>query len=387
MMFRDIIMHVCQLKANNSQARLCALESFSLFSMPKKRANSTSETRLPTLSDVAAEAGVSRSAVARVLLGTGGESVRVGEQTQALIQKVAQRMSYAPNRNAQQLKGASSRTLGVIVSTENARVMSERVFAIEKAAAERGYRILVGRVRGGQAQLDGYVSDFIGRGVDAIFCLFDLDPGRDERVGQAFRSGYRKVVFHGRAAWPGGLAVQIDVASAIRAAVDHLVERGKRRPALALWNAERDELMDVRRRAFEAALSAHGLSMASDQIWDAASADTNPDSVSMDRGVEAMVTRGHADAILASNDVWAVRFIQTLKARGVRVPEDVAIVGYDNLDIASVVEPSLSSVNPNHEAYAEACLDLLLQVVESGETGMVEQTAVITPRLVVRHST
>lgn len=390
----------CQVPSLGNVVRTFEVASFALdapgFSLHREAFMSTKNSisgavkpanRLPTLSDVAKEAGVSRTAAARVLVGTGGDSVRVGKQARIRIQEVGKRMGYTPNRNAQQLRGVASRTMGVIVNTENARVMSERVFAIEQAAAERGYRLLVARVRGGQGQLNDYISDFIGRGVDAIFCLFDLESGRDESLAEAFCSGYRKVVFHGRPAWEGGLAVQIDVASAIHAAVDHLLERGKRRPVLALWNAQRDEMMGIRRRAFEEALRVHGFAMSPGQIWDAASPATTPDAALVDRGLEAMLEKGGADAILASNDVWAVRFIQALKARGIKVPEDVAVMGFDDIDIACVIEPSLSSVDPNYESYGEACLDQLLQVATGNAKGVGAATVMIQPRLVIRNST
>ncbi|EIQ00548.1 transcriptional regulator [Opitutaceae bacterium TAV1] len=367
--------------------------------MPSASSPSTSGNRLPTLRDVAVAAGVSRSATARVLLGTGGEHVRVSEETQARIRAAAARLGYAPNRLAQQLRGASSRTLGVIVGSENVRVMAERVFALEQAAATRGYRLLVGRVPGPQIAktgkiadddpLAGYVADFAGRGVESVLCLFDLAPGRDAWARAAF-GRFRKVVFHGRAAWRGGLAVKTDTAAAIRTAVDHVIARGKKRPALALWNAARDELMEVRRTAFAEALAAHGLPAAAVRVWDAGSESVTPDPATMDRGVEALVGTGRADAILASNDIWAVRFIQTLKAKGLRVPEDVAVIGHDDLDIGSVIEPPLTTINPNHEAYAEAALALLLRVAKEGAAAHASPTArktiTVSPRLVVRES-
>ncbi len=354
--------------------------------MSRKPSSQTKQRRLPTLSDVASEAGVSRSAVARVLLGTGGEHVRVGEDAQMRIHEAARQIGYTPNRNAQQLRGLSSRTIGVIVDSVNTRAMAERIFAIEEAAACLDYRILVGRVHGGVEQLDGYVADFMGRGVDAILCLFDLAPGRDARVKSIFKKRFPKVIFHGRAAWRGGFAVQIDIASAIRAAVGHLAERGKRRLGLALWNLKGDELMEIRRSAFVDALKIHGLPMDEGLIWDAASESATPDVATMDRGVESLVIEHQVDAILASNDIWAVRFIQTLKVRGFRVPQDIAVIGYDDLDIGRVVEPALTSVNPNHEAYANACLKLLMQVVGDGLGSASERTLKIQPLLVVRES-
>ncbi len=81
--------------------------------------------------------------------------------------------------------------------------MSERLFAIEAEACRRDYRLLIGRCHSDEASLREYVDDFSGRGVEAIFCLFDLMPGREERAADCFRR-FKKVIFHGRPAWPGG---------------------------------------------------------------------------------------------------------------------------------------------------------------------------------------
>lgn len=135
-----------------------------------------------TLADVAGRAGVSRSAAARALLGTGGEHVRVSASTRARIAKAARELDYQPNCFAQQLRGKASRTMGVILDTGNTPVMSQRLFALESEARRRGYRLLVGQTHGDLDALREYAADFSGRSVEAILYLFDLAPGCDEAL-------------------------------------------------------------------------------------------------------------------------------------------------------------------------------------------------------------
>ncbi|HEX4085370.1 MAG TPA: LacI family DNA-binding transcriptional regulator [Chthoniobacteraceae bacterium] len=338
-----------------------------------------------TLRDVAALAAVSRSAVARVLLGTGGDHVRIAPATRDRIEKAALRLNYSPNRSAQQLRGVSSRMLGLIIETENLPVMSARLFSLEHEAARQGYRLLIGRTHGETAQLNDYLADFTGRGAEAIFCLFDLKPGRDERVKKIF-AGFKSVVFHGRPAWERGYCVKTDTAAAIRASVDHLVARGKRRIGLALWNVPRDELMRTRKESFIAAVAAHKIRSPEKLVWDAASVSVEPSAEILDHGMETMVKRHGADAIIASNDIWAARFIIRLKEMGMRIPEDIAVVGYDNLDIGAVLTPSLTTIDQCHEAYAAAAIGLLVRLARGGRIALRERTVAIPPRLVVRNS-
>lgn len=336
-----------------------------------------------TLSDIAREADVSRSAAARVLLGTGGDHVRVSVATRERIEAAAKRLRYAPNRMAQQLRGVASKTIGVILDSLNRPVMSQRLFALEREAARQGYRLLIGQTQGQMETLQEYVGDFAGRAVEAVLCLFDLAPGRDERARACF-GDFRKVVFHGRPAWPGGYCVRVDTEAALRECVDLLVSRGKKAPALSLWNYASDELMALRRNAFTEQLA---LRRRKGVVWDASSDGNGPTTEVLDRGIDYMVKKCHADAILASNDIWATRFILQLQKIGLRVPEDVAVIGYDNLDIASVVSPSLTTIDQCHDDYAVAALELLLDVASGRSIPPKRRIRTITPKLIIREST
>ena len=337
----------------------------------------------PTLSDIAVAAAVSRSAAARVLLGTGGEHVRVSAVTRQRIEAAARRLRYAPNRQAQQLRGVSSKTIGVILDSLNLPVMSQRLFALEGVASRGGYRLVVGRTHGQAETLQEYVADFTGRAVEAVLCLFDLAPGRDERAKACFGK-FRKVVFHGRPAWTGGYAVRVNTEAAINDCVDHLIARGKKTLALALGNFASDEFMQLRRSAFIKRLAKHGRK---GLVWDAASADCNPSPDILDRGITSMVRECRADAILASNDIWATRFMLQMQKDGLRVPEDVAVIGYDNLDIASVVSPALTTIDQCHDEYATTVLDLLLDVAAGRRIAADRRIRTIQPRLIIREST
>lgn len=366
--------------SNHAKNPLCQIEN----RLPPGLENPQDDLRLknPTLSDIAAAAGVSRSAAARVLLGTGGDQVRVSEATRARIEAAARRLRYAPNRVAQQLRGVSSKTLGVIIDSSNLPVMSQRLFALEQAAHAAGYRLLVGQTHGQEETLQAYAADFSGRGVEAVLCLFDLAPGRDQRARAAF-GPYRKVVFHGRPAWTGGYAVRVDTEAAIASCVDHLIASGRRTIALSLWNSDADELMQVRREAFLRRLAHHkrrGI------VCDAASLGSTPSPESLALGVDHMVRQGRADAILASNDIWATRYILHLAQHGYRLPQDVAIIGYDNLEIAEVVTPALTTIDQNHAAYAGAALQMLIALAAGRRIPAAQKVVTIPPRLIVRQS-
>ncbi|MGH7214086.1 MAG: substrate-binding domain-containing protein, partial [Tepidisphaeraceae bacterium] len=106
-----------------------------------------------------------------------------------------------------------------------------------------------------------------------------------------------------------------------------------------------------------------------------------------EEAIDAVVGRGNADAIVASNDLWAIHLVKALRRRGLRVPDDVAVVGFDNIEAAALSDPALTTVDQDNAAFAEAAVDLALRSVHEPEQIKPEQrTVIVRPRLVVRES-
>ena len=340
-----------------------------------------------TLADVARAAGVSRAVAGHVLLGSGSGVVRVSGAKRARIEELAAEMSYAPNRFAQGLRGISSRTFAVLVDSLNTPVMSNRLAALEIEAAKAGYRLLVGQCHENKTSLPDFAADFEGRAVDAVLCLFDLAPDRDRRFVSAFKKK-GNIVFHAKPAWSGGCAVRIDTDEAVRLCVDHLLDIGRDSLALALWNEKEDGLMAARREAFLRAVSPSRTGRACRAlVWDARSPSIAPSREKILEGIEKMVRKGRVNAILASNDIWALHFLVELEKAGIRVPGDVAVVGYDNLDIGAIINPSLTTIDQSHAEYARRAVAILLALARGELLSKADRVATVNPQLVVRGST
>lgn len=336
------------------------------------------------LLDVARAAGVSRVAAAHVLNGAGSASVRVSEPTRRRIEAAARELQYRPNRAAQQLRGVPSGLIGVVFDSQWPANL-QRLSSLEQAGINRGLRFMVGQVHGDARLSARYLDDFQDRGVEAILCIVDLKQDYLAEIRPLFH-GRRNIVFHGRALTEGGLCVRIDTADGIRQSVAHLLERGRQRIGMLLSHSG-DEFMTYRQAGYDAEFASRGLAIDKRLIWSAESASGLPDPETLDRAIERLLERGKADAIIAADDVWAVRLIQRLKARGYRVPDDVAVVGYDNLDLATVIEPLLTTVDQQHAEYAEAAIDMLMKVTGRAEVADADRVRVIRPKLIVREST
>jgi DNA-binding LacI/PurR family transcriptional regulator len=343
-------------------------------------------SRRPTvrLLDVARAAGVSRVAVAHVLNGAGSASVRVSENTRRRIEQIARKLHYRPNRAAQQLRGVPSGLVGVIFDSQWPTNL-QRLSQLERAGIARGLRFMVGQVHGDARLSARYLDDFQDRGVEAILCIVDLRKDYLAEIRPLFR-GHRNVVFHGRALTDDGLCVRVDTEDGIRQSVAHLLQRGRRRIGL-LMSHSGDEFMTYRMAGYTAEFAARGAKADPALVWSAESASGLPDEAILNRAIDRLVKSQRADAIIAADDVWAVRLIQRLKARGYRVPDDVAVVGYDNLDLATVIEPPLTTIDQQHAVYAEAAIDMLRKVAQQEDLADEDRLRVIRPKLIVRQST
>lgn len=335
-----------------------------------------------TLSDVAREAGVSRTTAAKVLLGTGGDHVRIGDEASKRVNKAAALLSYSPNRAAQLLAGAKTKTLGVLMDTVNAPVMNNRLAAIEKEACARGYRLLIGQIHENTSVLTDYLSDFDSRGVDAILCLFDLTLDREKRLLPILGDRH-DLILHGKPIKEGGYCVRVNTAQAISDIVNHLVKTGHSRIGLQLEDMN-DELMVVRQNAYIDAIQKNRQPVNPNLIWTAESKFSIPSPQILNHAITHLVKNHDADAIIASNDVWGVRLVQALKSQNLKVPQDVAVTGYDNLDFSTIIDPPLTTIDQQHDLYAKEAVNLLIKIASG--TPPVTKTVTVPPRLVIRHS-
>lgn len=336
------------------------------------------------LVDVARKAGVSRVAVARVLLGTGGVHVRVSDKTSQKIQRIAQRLGYRPNIMAQQLKGKRSGVIGVIIDSYAAQVQFESLSIMERQAAQQGYRFMVGQSHGEFERIAGYADDFVARGVDGVICISHGYPDKGKQIAQLF-SRLPNVVFINRPAIEDAHYVAVDTADGVRQSVEHLLQTGRQRIALML--SDRLYLsMQERRRGYLETLAAHGRPVDERRIWVAEQPQPTPEL--LDSMIDDLLVRQKVDAIQATNDIWAVRLMKRLLARGIRVPDDVAIVGYDNLELAELSQPELTSIDQNVPQVSRLAVEMLLHLIEDHPADEnAERSRLVRPRLVVRQST
>ena len=266
---------------------------------------------------------------------------------------------------------------------------------METTAAERGIRFIVGHAVGTRERVLDYLDDFRARGVDAIVSIFHSHPEYSSIIEPELLR-FPNVVFYERPAdWPEESSkppcyVEADFPAVGRISVEHLIQRGRRRIGLMLTNVAFPYAVH-RRTTHMQTLAAHGLAADDSLLW---ILDQRTNARWMDpftpelaaRVVQDLIIEQGTDAIVVVNDMYAARLMTAIRRSGRRIPDDVAIVGCDNADIAELVDPALTTIDLNVEAIAQAMTSMLLELLESGEVPPQRKAVVIPPTLVARAS-
>jgi DNA-binding LacI/PurR family transcriptional regulator len=333
------------------------------------------------LVDIANEVGVSRAVVGRVLLGSGA-NIRVSPDKARQIRQIAKRLKYRPNQIARQLGGKSSQLLGVLIGKGLSQGRMHRLLAVESEARRRGYRIMIGQVSPAAVDVEQYLEEFDAHNVEGVLYL-DTRMDVSEQL-----SAYPMAVSSLRLPGHEIAYVELDRTAAGRMAVEHLLSRGRKRIGMLAMMAkhEMSRAETNKEVGYLAALAEHGHDYGPQLIY---RLDADPQCVEqLLPAVEQMVVKDGCDAIIAVRDIVAVYMLKALRRRGIRVPEDVALMGFDNLDLSLAVDPELTSIDHRHEDCACAMLDLLVRMIEDENLPNADEMGImIPPLLVVRQST
>jgi DNA-binding LacI/PurR family transcriptional regulator len=334
----------------------------------------------PTLEAVAERAGVGRGTVSRVVNG----SPRVSERTKAAVERAIAELGYVPNRAARALVTSRTDSVAVVVPETETRLFSEPYFSeiirgavAELSDADKQALLILVRTERERSRLADYLA---AQRVDGV--LLVSVHGRDPLPGMLERLGLPTVLGGRRNDAETFSYVHADNVGGAREAVQHLVANRGRRVVATVTGDLDQEGARARLDGWRLALRDAGLDADESLV---ATAD-----YSEEQGERAMRElldgpRGaELDAVFAANDVMAAAAIQVLRAAGRRVPDEVAVIGFDDSFVARHTEPPLTSVRQPTEEMGRAMARILL--AEMAEPGRDRQRVVLGTELVVRGS-
>jgi LacI family transcriptional regulator len=310
------------------------------------------ENSTVTLKEVARLAGVSVSTVSRYISGTH----LVTPEKQAAIDGAIKRLNYRPNLVARGLATGRTMTVGVLTQELHSTYFNEVMRGVEDALAGHDYETIFVNGHWNQVEEERRLVSLIGRRVDGVILLASgLDDSTLDRHGRTVPT----VLLGAQCGSLHVHSVSCDHVAGARLAVQHLVELGHRRIAFIKGPQGRGDA-DERLRGYREALEAAGLPY--DEGLVASGNYLEPG------GLQAMYTlldRGAAfTAVFAANDDSAYGAILALSRRGLRVPEDMSVVGYDDVPHSAFTVPPLTSVRQPLPHLSRAVANAVVALIE-----------------------
>ncbi|MDQ2660495.1 MAG: LacI family transcriptional regulator [Actinomycetota bacterium] len=334
----------------------------------------------PTMHDVARVAGVSIKTVSNVI----NDYPHVRPQTRDRVLSAIRELDYRPNLSARGLRSGRTGVIGLAVPALRENYFAELADAVIGAAERRGLSVLIEQTNGDRAKelaaigggrlhlTDGLLFSPVSLGqrdVDALHVPIPLVL-LGERI---FGGPTDHVTMHNT--------------SSARAAVEHLIAVGRTR--IALIGAEREPSDDtdsatLRLLGYRRALEAAGIGESPELIRGTETWNRENGAIAVRRMIEEGVS---FDAIFALNDTLGLGVLRALGEAGIRVPEEVAVIGFDNIDESRFSVPSLSSVDPGRDEIADIAVEMLVERIREKSEHLPPRQIKPDFRIVAREST
>jgi DNA-binding LacI/PurR family transcriptional regulator len=328
--------------------------------------------RRTTTHDVAARAGVSQPTVSLVL--SGNPRARVAHDTRERVLQAARDLGYQPNMLARGLVQRRSYALGIIVPDLDNPFFTEVVSGAERVAAAAGYAVLLCDAR--EVSLARHLGALQARLVDGIV----MEAAGVASLPEAVRAGLSNVVLidepPGR--WPG---VASAAAEAGRLAAEHLLGLGHRRVAF-IGPATDSYSFRMRERGFVGALRASGVELSSPRLRRASPSVAGGQAAMR----ELLAQAPRATAVFCANDLIALGALKACLTAGLEVPRQISLVGCDDIEMARVVTPELTTVMVPARGLGALAVRLLLRRLDGNRSRAVSPKT-LPVQLVVRGTT
>lgn len=328
------------------------------------------------IQQVAQRAGVSTATVSRVLNGSN----KVREKTAEHVQHVIAELNYVPNNSARNLRIGRSELFGLIVSDIKNPFFPELIDHFEALAAAQGIDVIFTHTNYNKERLATCIRRLVERNVDGIAVM---TSEVDEPALELSTQRKVPVVLLNQTRLNRKYSdVMIDYSRGFREAMQHLTGLGHRN---IVFVTGPQHLSSIQRRqaAFRAAAKKFGVLRGEDQV---VLGDLHVESGRI--AMESLLSRKRPpSAVITANDLMAVGALQAVNAAGLRVPEDISIIGFDDLPLATMMHPPLTSIHLSRREIAAEAFSQLMQLHQhrDGVTRSVNRK--VHPRLIVRGST
>jgi LacI family purine nucleotide synthesis repressor len=312
---------------------------------------------MATIKDVARLAGVSTTTVSHVI----NKTRFVAETTQQKVMEAVKELNYAPSAVARSLKCNTTRTVGMLVTQSTNPFLAEVIDGFESYCYRQGYTLILCNTSGIYEKQRDYVRMLAEKRVDGIFVLCsDMSPELQEMLDG--HADIPKVIMD----WGHGEYLSDKIIDNSESggymATKYLLERGHR--DIFCLSGHLDKTLCIERiEGYRRALEEFGVTFCQDKILEG--------NFECDTAVEAadkiLALEKRPTAVFCFNDIMALGLMSRLQEKGVRIPEDISVIGYDNIDLAAYYSPPLTTVHQPKRRVGKTAFEILLERIKNKE--------------------
>ena len=329
----------------------------------------------PTIHDIARELKISASTVSRALQN----NPRISQKTKEKIKMIADAMGYQPNTLASNLRNKKSNTIGIVVPLINRNFFSAVISGVEDVAFKAGYTVVISQSNDLANKEIAIVHSMFANRVDGLIISIAMQPTNYEHL-KVFRKKNIPLVFFDRAvAEIETDKIVVDDYMGGYRVTQHLIDQGYKRIGHMAGPQNLQTYID-RKKGYREALVKNGI------LYDESLVITN--SLIAEDGVTAarqlMSLPEPPDAIFCGNDTTALSSMIYLRDMGVKIPEEIGIVGFSNEPFSRVVSPSISTIAQPGFLMGQKAAELILSQIENKAKTF--QTLVLPTELIIRES-
>ncbi len=321
--------------------------------------------------DIAKEAGVSISTVSRVL----NHKDRVNPETKRRVEEILEKYDYKPSAIARGMVSKSMKTVSILTVDIRVPHYSRTAYTIEREFSRRGYEVTLCNTGGEVEETEKYLRTVLEKKVDGIVL-----------VGSVFNTICKKpeissllkkvpvVLANGKLELPNSYSVLVDDRYGVALAVEHLIQKGHQE--LYYLKDMNTVSAQLKCEGFLSEMEKHGIQDAEKRVLET--------ELSIEGGMRAveklLAEKREITGIVCGEDMTAAGAVKALLRHGFRVPEDVAVTGYNNSEYARICEPQLTTVDNKPELVAMMSVQLLTSLIEKADA---YSSCTIQPELVI----
>ena len=308
--------------------------------------------------DVAKAAGVSGATVSYVLNGTK----RVSPEVEKRVLEAAKELNYVPNRIAQTLVGRRSNSIAIMTNDITNVYQVEVIKGLQEAALANDYIVYVFDAFG---NIDKYLQHIVSRQVDGLFVVAAPDALPDEKLAELRDSGIKVLADYSRGTFvPGVSYIMSDLKGGVERAINYLYRMGHRKIGY-LSGFDDACYYDIRLSAFREAMRKLNLDDTGVECrgWPYSTISEVGETLMR----QLLAHRPEVTAVLCTNDMMAIGGMYAAKLMEKKIPEELSVVGIDNIAQSKTCIPKLTTINQDGRTYGKHVFEILLKAIRGGE--------------------